>query len=219
ATVFEIFLGQPFIDRLRQFFVADECRMRIEQIERARVANCHERQLLTLGKREDTNVERIEAWRVDGAQLARSRAGRRFQLKQIKPEPASDAMGCDIELGAGAARRTAGVVCKFHRGTSRSSRRRAGAAAAVFVTNNVRSGLILPRKSMRMMRGSLTRARSPCTLSTSAPGSTRPRSATILRSVRECRARSGNSIAAFAFSGSMTRLTIGIAAGQTSSHL
>ena len=69
------------------------------------------------------------------------------------------------------------------------------------------------------MRAKLRNAVSPWTPSTSAPGSTRPRAATIRRRTCECLAISGTSAAARALSGSITRLTIGMLAGQTSSHL
>ena len=81
AAVFETFLCQLFVDRLCELLVADERRMRIEQIERAGVADRHERQLLALGEREDADIERVEARRVDGAQFACARAGCRFQLQ------------------------------------------------------------------------------------------------------------------------------------------
>ena len=70
-----------------------------------------------------------------------------------------------------------------------------------------------------MTRGIFASARKPCTRSTNAPGSTRPRVATMSRSAKECLAMPGRSCAAFAFNGSMMRLTIGMLAGQTSSHL
>jgi hypothetical protein len=104
AAVLEIFLGQFFIHRLCELYVADDRRVRIEQIKRARVADCHEGQLLALGEREDADIERVEACRVDGAQLTRTGAGRRFQLQQIKTEPLRDAMGRDVKLRAGTAR-------------------------------------------------------------------------------------------------------------------
>jgi hypothetical protein len=84
---------------------------------------------------------------------------------------------------------------------------------------NVRSGLILRRINSRMIRDTLTSALRPCTRNTSAPGSTRPRAATMSRNANECLAIAGTSSAVFAFSGSMMRVTIGMCAGQTSSHL
>src|SRR5262245_1782325 len=93
AAVFEILLGQFFIDRPCELFIADESGVCIEQIERARVADCHEGQLLALGERKDADVERVEACRIDGTQLARARARRRLQLQQVKAEPMRNAVG------------------------------------------------------------------------------------------------------------------------------
>src|SRR5436190_2060058 len=140
--------------------------------------------------------------------------------QQIEAETCGDAMGRFVELGARAARGATGVIRKLHGvGPLPASNRRAGRAAAVRSPSSVRSGLILPRMSIRHMRGKLRNAESPCTPSTSAPGSTRPRAATIRRRICECRAIAGTSTAARALSGSIAPLTMGIWAGQTSSHL
>ena len=82
--------------------------------------------------------------------------------------------------------------------------RRAGIAAAVFHMSNVLSGAILPRTRRRKMRGRFLNARSPCTRNIKAPGSTRPRAATMARSARAWCAMPGTSAAAFALSGSIT---------------
>src|SRR4051794_1448841 len=196
--------GQARIDRLAQTGLFQEGRVRIEQVERAGVADGHERQTLPLGERENAQVQGEKTYGVDGPQLARAGAGCGLDSYQIEAETCGDAMGRFVELGARAARGATGVIRKLHGvGPLPASNRRAGRAAAVRSPSSVRSGLILPRMSIRHMRGKLRNAESPCTPSTSAPGSTRPRAATIRRRICECRAIAGTSTAARALSGSI----------------
>src|SRR6478672_5634679 len=220
ATVDEAFFRQSRVDRLRKLAIADESCMCIEQIECAGVADRHQRQSLALGHGQDAHVECVKSGRIDSAQFARARAGRRFQLQEMEPQLHCNTVGGDVEFCASAAGRAAGIISKLHGAAAfPRNRRRAGAVAAVLTTRRVLSGLILPRSSSRKMRAKLASARSPCTRSTSAPGSTRPRAAMIARNACEWRAIPGINSAVLAFSGSITRLTIGMAAGQASSHL
>src|SRR5262249_35308623 len=159
--------------------------------------------------REDADVEGVEADRVDGAQLARAGASRRLKLGQFEAELRSNPVGRLVELRAGRARRAARIVGELHGRSPRPSSRAAAPAAGVFRFRNVLIGSILPRTNSRSARGRLASARSPCTRSIKAPGSTRPRAATIARSARECVAIAGRSAAVLALSGSITRVTIG----------
>src|SRR5262249_45804570 len=194
-------------------------RMAVEHVERAGIADRHQRQAGALGQREDTDVERMKVDRIDGAQLARAGAGRRLELCQLEAEFGRDPVHRLVELGAGRAGRAAGIVGELHGRPPRPSSRAAAPEAGVRRFRNVLTGAILPRSQSRSTRGRLASARRPCTRSTSAPGSTRPRTATIARKAREWVAMAGTSVAVLALSGSMTRVTIGIAAGHTSSHL
>ena len=110
-------LRQPGVDGCRKLLVADEGRVGIQHVERAGVADRHQRQAVALGQCQDSDVQRVEADRIDRAQLARARAGRRFQLQQFEAELGRDEMGRFVQLGAGAARGAAGVIGELHLAT------------------------------------------------------------------------------------------------------
>ena len=90
AAVVQALLREPRIDRLGELGIVDEGGMGIEQIERAGVADRHQRQRLALGEREDAHVERVEAerdrWRAARARRCRSPNS---SCSELEAEPAA----------------------------------------------------------------------------------------------------------------------------------
>ena len=76
-AVVQALAGKPRIDRRGELRIVDEGRVRIEHVERAGVADRHQRQALALGERENAHVEGVEAdadrWRAARARRCRSR--------------------------------------------------------------------------------------------------------------------------------------------------
>ena len=81
SAVMQALLGKPRIDLAGKLRLLRERGVGVEQVERAGVADRHQRQAGALGQRKDAHVERMEAERIDRAQLARAGAGRRLELR------------------------------------------------------------------------------------------------------------------------------------------
>ena len=128
-AVVQLLPGEPRVDGRGKLGIIDEGRMRIEQVERAGVADRHQRQILAFGQRQNAHIERVEAERIDGAQLACAGAGRGIELEQIEAEAGGDPVGRLVELGAGRAGRASGIVGESH-GCPLSLQDRAAAALA-----------------------------------------------------------------------------------------
>ena len=79
AAVTQSFLREARIHVLGELAVADEGGMRVEQIERAGIADRHQRQALVLRERKNAHVQGIKAGGVDRAQFAGAGAGCRFE--------------------------------------------------------------------------------------------------------------------------------------------
>ena len=136
SAVMQVFFGESCIHRRCEFRIADKGRMRIQHVQRAGVADRHQRQAMAFRQRQDAHVEGIESGRIDRAQFARAGAGRRFQLHQLEPEPGRHKVGRIVEFGAGAAGRATRVIGEFHGFPTLLPRSRPAASAASFSPNN-----------------------------------------------------------------------------------
>ena len=155
----------------------------------------------------------LSVWKPTGSMARSSRAPvqvAEFQLRELEAEPGRHLVRGLVELGAGRARRASRIVGEFHGWPLRPSRRAAAAAAGVL------------RLQERLDRVDLAAQQQP--QHPRQVGSTRKSlhaqhqraridaaaRATIARSACGCFAIAGSSAAAFAFNGSITRLTIGM---------
>src|SRR5262245_49092625 len=171
SRVAQSLLSKSVINRRSKLSIVNEGGMRIEHVERASVADRHQRQALAFGQPEDAHIESVESHRIDGSQLACTGASCGLELNEFEAEPGCNPVRRFVKLCTGRAGGAAGVIGEPHGRSPRLRYRRAAALAGVLRRRNVLIGSILPRMSRRSTRGRLLSALRPRTRSTSALGS------------------------------------------------